>query len=249
MKKTVLSLAMLLAGAQFTFAQFTTPTDHSIEFVTKDGTVVEDGSVLNLTEVEEDPSGDNFGMINSGLYIKNMTNGIVLCKVTNTAEYIPSGAIQFCFGGFCSTYPDNGSPIPGQTVTYPVENYVFVRDVMPIKTEAEAPYLGVADKDLQNEWFLEEGKYGTARESIQIEIYVADASENVTFKAKGPKITVNFVYADPAGISGNTADKKLSSLTYYDLSGRKVSNPTNGVYVKKFVYADGTVNTEKVTVK
>ena len=40
-----------------------------------------------------------------------------------------------------------------------------------------------------------------------------------------------------------------TSVTYYDLSGRKVQNPKHGVFVKKTVMSDGKVKTGKMVVE
>lgn len=43
--------------------------------------------------------------------------------------------------------------------------------------------------------------------------------------------------------------KNISKTTYYDLSGRQVSKPQNGVFVKNITYADGTTKAQKVVLK
>lgn len=51
------------------------------------------------------------------------------------------------------------------------------------------------------------------------------------------------------GIKNASADAKAMSVTYYDLSGRKVQNPKHGVFVKKTVMSDGKVKTGKMVVE
>ncbi len=48
------------------------------------------------------------------------------------------------------------------------------------------------------------------------------------------------------GINDMTANKQVASTTYFDLAGRQVNNPTDGVFVKSVRYTDGTVVTVKV---
>ncbi|MCC8071826.1 MAG: hypothetical protein LIO90_08520 [Bacteroidales bacterium] len=43
--------------------------------------------------------------------------------------------------------------------------------------------------------------------------------------------------------------KDVKAVEYYDLQGRKVTNPTTGIYVKKNVFTDGTSTVEKISVK
>lgn len=44
----------------------------------------------------------------------------------------------------------------------------------------------------------------------------------------------------------NSSDAVVKSETWYDLSGRRVNNPSNGFYIKKTVYADGKKKTVKL---
>ena len=62
----------------------------------------------------------------------------------------------------------------------------------------------------------------------------------------------DIVYSDGSvvtGIKNASADAKAMSVTYYDLSGRKVQNPKHGVFVKKTVMSDGKVKTGKMVVE
>ena len=42
---------------------------------------------------------------------------------------------------------------------------------------------------------------------------------------------------------------RVKSVAYYDASGRRVSSPSGGLYIKSVTYADGTVKTYKVVLK
>jgi hypothetical protein len=44
-------------------------------------------------------------------------------------------------------------------------------------------------------------------------------------------------------------NSEVASEVYYDLAGRRVLNPTSGLYVKRTVYADGSVKTTKQVIK
>jgi hypothetical protein len=61
----------------------------------------------------------------------------------------------------------------------------------------------------------------------------------------------NIVYYVITGINNATAStaKNVKSVTYTDISGRKVSNPVRGLYIKTETYTDGTTNNSKVLVK
>ena len=51
------------------------------------------------------------------------------------------------------------------------------------------------------------------------------------------------------GIDDRNALQQAVKTTYYDMSGRKVLVPSNGVYLKNVQYQDGTNHTEKVMIK
>lgn len=236
MKKTLLSI-VFIATASFAFAD----VDHTMEFVDKDGNIVADGSVINRTEVEEDDFGDM--QIKSGLYAKNTSSKAVNIGFTITAENVPSGQFRHCFPGSC-----NNTPQHPELATYPIIGSVDTRAVGSTGTTIKAG----ETQDLQSEWILESGKYGTCTVKYQFHIYTAaiqDGKIVYTSKGDGPSVTVNYIYQDPTGINTNVAEQKLNSVSYYDLSGRKVSHPESGVYVKKMTYADGTVKSQKVAVK
>ena len=53
----------------------------------------------------------------------------------------------------------------------------------------------------------------------------------------------------PAALETIEGAKEVSATVYYDLTGRKVDTPSNGLFIKKTTYSDGTVKTVKRAVK
>jgi hypothetical protein len=51
---------------------------------------------------------------------------------------------------------------------------------------------------------------------------------------------------EPASIGETLADDAIVAEQYYDLSGRRVSQPTNGIYVRRATTASGHVISTKV---
>ncbi|MBP5385842.1 MAG: thioredoxin family protein [Prevotella sp.] len=51
------------------------------------------------------------------------------------------------------------------------------------------------------------------------------------------------------GIKGTTEARTVDSVSYYDLSGRKVLLPNNGIYIQSIRYKDGSTSNKKVLVK
>lgn len=231
MKKLFLSLA-LIASASFVYAD----VNHTFEFVDAKGNIVADGSVVNRTELEENAFGTM--QISSGLYVENKSDQHYACGFSLTIKEMPSGSFQHCFPNSCSVYDKSKVGI------------LQDRGTLDLGPEVGA-------QDLQSEWIVEDGVYGTCVVTYQLSVYKSEyvnkyggywqaTSERV---GDGPSVTVNYIYADPAGISTNVAEQKLSTVTYYDLSGRKVSKSASGVYVKKMSYADGSVKSVKVALK
>jgi hypothetical protein len=60
---------------------------------------------------------------------------------------------------------------------------------------------------------------------------------------------VEYILDEELGISSTTGKSSVNRVEYYDLAGRRVSSPAHGVYVKRIVMADGTVETSKVAVE
>ena len=66
----------------------------------------------------------------------------------------------------------------------------------------------------------------------------------------GSGITTYDADSDVDGISHSWADKKIESVSYTDLAGRKLDHPAaKGVSLRTIQYSDGTVRTQKVVLK
>ncbi|MBD5328392.1 MAG: hypothetical protein HDS03_00645 [Bacteroides sp.] len=71
----------------------------------------------------------------------------------------------------------------------------------------------------------------------------------VVYKADDKNIYSDMLYApgyEPSGIAASFADKNISNVRYYDLSGCAVECPSSGIFVKQVVYSDGSVTTSKI---
>lgn len=74
---------------------------------------------------------------------------------------------------------------------------------------------------------------------------VTNKSDLVNFNLE----TGNTNIVKPAALETIESAKEVSATVYYDLTGRKVDNPSNGLFIKKTIYSDGTVKTVKRAVK
>ena len=85
--------------------------------------------------------------------------------------------------------------------------------------------------------------YFTGFENIGIQTIYMEEDENggVT------EVKSEIAYYEQDGISSVSNDSRIvKSVEYYDLSGRPVINPKNGLYVARIIYADGTVSNQKI---
>lgn len=218
-------------GLLISCAAASAQTDDTFQFVTADGTVVPDGSTIPVTATEEDELSGKVEM-KSGLYVKyNRESGGAYLSVGYSVS-APNGDVQLCFPINCSTITGTG------------------------ETGGGAIKAGDDPKDLQTEWFptaygtatvvytIKHYEYAGMRESLGLMTpvydYVSDCST----------VTVNYEYKDPASIiNGVSAGITPLSTTYYDMAGRVVMTPRNGLYIKKATMSDGSVNTAKVVMR
>ena len=190
-------------------------SDDTFYFVDKNGNIVPDGSELTVTAVEENIFGGV--MMPTGLYIKSNKSGTLYGSMSYNVIEISSGAFQVCFPENCTMAEKIG--------------------------EYETPAGIVKAEDIQAEWMPD--TYGTAKVTLQPKTYKHNnVTGNTSFVGYGPKITLNFVYADPAGITNAGAEGK-KEIGRYTLDGRKLEQPKNGINIIKT--NDG--KTHKVLIK
>ena len=49
-----------------------------------------------------------------------------------------------------------------------------------------------------------------------------------------------------SGVEGVMADRQVETVNYYDLQGRAITNPGNGMCVRITRYTDGSINADKI---
>lgn len=189
--------------------------DFMFEFAKPDGTIIPDGSVVEVTafEKEEDPgTGEVFVMMNSGLFARR-TNASESQEVrmAYTVERMDNGDMQICFPSVCSKVSSvaSGATKPGTLFS--------------------------TNQPLATEWFPTE--YGTCTLKARLEAVEATSGGNYKTVDAGPTITIRFVYADPAHV---TATAMIASpVAYYTLGGQRVSTLHHGVNVVRM--SDGRI--------
>lgn len=184
------------------------------------GNEVADGSVITVNELDGD-------QISSGLYVSNTTSDPIYVSVEYDIQTLPNGTSQICFPMNCVSQTKVG--------TYETQYGTMSAN---------------ETKSLQAEWMPE--AYGTSTVVYTIKYYKKDGafpSYTYTYIGDGPSVTVNYEYKDPAGVNATTLTDNVRSTEYFNMAGQKVGNPTKGVYVKRTVTTNGTVNANKVAVK
>ena len=237
MMKKIYSLAFCLAmGVETLFAQKNT----DLQFVTidEDGNetgVVEDGATIDASTLVEDAFQGNF--ISTGLGVKNTTDSGKRVQIDYELISLDNGEITCCFST-CANYSKNGtyySPLlskSGNRVNLPV-----------VKKNSVS--------DLAGEWFY--AAKGKATVKFTIKVGTANSSktdsEGIVYDVvEGPSVTVNFLNGVVSGINHAKTDDVVST-SYVDLAGRKVANPTQGIYVKQTLLKNGQVKNSKVIIK
>lgn len=190
------------------------------QFADKDGNIIADGSTLTLTETETDA----FGMIQmpTGLYVKNTTDQAAQIGGVYTIVSISSGSFQSCPFNSCTA-----QSTPGE--------YETANGQM---TAGELQFL-------MSEWFPE--AEGTCKVTYQLRSYKKNPITGKSTKDKdGPKITLNFNYSTTA-VKNVVNGKQVSTVEYFNLTGKRVNPSKHGMYIVKTTYADGTTKTVKRT--
>ena len=195
--------------------------DFPLQFADKDGNIIADGTVINLTSFET----DDFGTVQmpTRLYVKNTTDAPVQGGAVYEIQSISNGAFQTCFPANCvrqqncGLYEANNGNIEANELRY-----------------------------MQTEWFPE--SEGTCVVTYQLRTYRQNPNTGKWIvDGNGPEITLNFSYA-PTGIEAITDSKEVKAVAYYTQQGQRVHPQRQGLHVVKTTLADGTVTIKKIVI-
>lgn len=203
--------------------------DTEVVFADADGNAYADGEVLVLTDLEEnimgDVASDNVYQINSGLYVYNMSESVREVGLKYTVEEISRGTHSCCFPTLCVTMTSTGE---------------YETDHTTMKAGAL--------KNQITEWYT--AGEGNCTATYTIQLYSYDSStKSYNYLGEGNTITVKYVYSSSTGINTVSAGDNVLDTEYYDITGRKTSNPSHGVFIKKTRLTDGTTKAQKVILK
>lgn len=165
------------------------------------------------------------GQISSGLYVSNTSAWGQNIIVEYDVQTLPSGSTQICFPMACVSQTKTG--------TY------------------ETPYGSMrsgATLSLQAEW-MNPTDYGVSTVTYSIKYIEVNDDFSTSYIGDGPSVTVNYKYADPAGVNSVENKAEAKSTEYFDLAGQRVATPHDGVYVVRTTYNNGKTIASKVVLK
>lgn len=242
MKKLYTLAAALLFGAAALFAQ----DEQYVQFVelNKAGEYVpfENGATITRSTIETVDDGFEVSVfINSGLYVKTLKDNDIMTRVAYNIKSLPNGRHSICYGNCVEKTETGQFYYPGLSTSGNITSTVTNPKGDP--------------KSLAAEWFCT--AEGTAVVEYSVDALEQDGAEMVPKPGGGfistPKykvvksctITVNYVN-DPTGIDNVNAED-IVATEYFDITGKRVAKPANGLFIKKTTDSEGRVKTKKVT--
>ncbi len=79
--------------------------------------------------------------------------------------------------------------------------------------------------------------------------YTVEALAGPDMMGSLPSDVVEVTTGDNAGVGSTIAEANVVSVEYYDVTGRTVIQPQNGLYIRRTVMSDGSVSTDKIIIK
>ena len=199
--------AMLCLGTVNVAAQDEEELDESFIFVDEEGNEIANGSTVTFVGGKPDPITGKI-QVDVEVSVKNTLPSAEYCSLHIVTTSLPSGSITSCFPSLCtSNIPadyesDSGSLFSGET------------------------------RGLQTEWYVEDGKYGTATLTLQLRHMEKFATTYIPV-GEGPTINVNLIYSDPAAIDGIEGNDNTRIVARYNANGQIVKSPVKGVNILK----------------
>ena len=245
MKKLYTIMAAMLLCA----ANLSAQENGYVQFVEKNAAgeyvTIADGATVTRTTLVEDEMGMGDDFISSGLFVKNISGDALQTYIDINIETMPFGTHSICYKGTCLTQNATGE------YTYPASILSSKGNIMNVSGLAKDEAAS-----LMAEWICgtKEGKaivkytvHACQKDGTETVIIAGRPNSKPIYKVVESKtVTVNYLY-DPtgAGIDGVKADKAVRT-EYLDITGKRIQEPANGLYIKKSTMSDGTVITRKI---
>ena len=245
MKKLYTIMAAMLLCA----ANLSAQENGYVQFVEKNAAgeyvTLADGATVTRTTLVEDEMGMGDDFISSGLFVKNISGDALQAYLDINIETMPFGTHSICYKGSCLKQNATGE------YTHPTSVLSSKGNIMNVSGLTKDEAAG-----LEAEWICgaKEGKaivkytvHACQQDGTELVFIAGKPSNKPIYKVVESKtVTVNYLY-DPtgAGIDGIQADKAVRT-EYLDITGKRIQEPANGLYIKKSTMSDGTVITRKI---
>ena len=230
-----------------------------------DGTLYADTNIVFATSPQTNPDNANIADYFEGVYIKPQDPSTFTNPVGPDDIYLGGfdgiPAIEFNLptldveGNLLNV--DNiyiSAYVNSQIFTFTPDDYYDLEDLGIDEPTTELPYnFGNGWDFFQVDTWHTINIYGIPEDTIYNigiqSIYYPDGKDvnpdNVL------KSTIIYVGSpeDPSSVGGIEEAKEIKEVRFFDMQGRQVANPSNGVYVKKTAFTDGSVEASKITVR
>ena len=167
--------------------------------------------------------------------------GFEISAVSTTGDILLTGNLYY------SIYIDGELEL----FEYDPDGVPYTHYFMLPEPTTEIPFMFTNDGDLDiwTETERQVGYYydGVTTMGVQAVYYFDDqrtVSDIVTLNLETGEVTVS-----AAGIQSPSIGTEVVSTEYFDLSGRRVADPHNGIFIKKTVMNDGKVISSKVAIR
>ena len=192
----------------------------------------EEGNVIVNTKVQTHFDQKNNNRFRLAYYITE--DGVGPYRQTNYY------AASYGNGYVCAGWEKKGtsvSTIYDEVVRVAVGGVTGVSSSLPAQLAADEEYEHaetISIKDIKND-------------KINVVAYIVDNATSEVINAKMITVDNDYYIAGVDEIAATDAD--VVSKTYYNVNGVEVKDPSNGIYILRSVYSDGTVKAEKVVVE
>ena len=119
------------------------------------------------------------------------------------------------------------------------EDYLIDEDLTVIPWRFDSPYIWIYGGIAREVDFFMDGISTLGVQSVYNYNNVETRSEIVTINSDGTSVSVDTP----------VSNKEIAHVVYFDLTGRVVTNPEDGIYIKHTRYVDGTSVTAKEVIR
>ncbi|MDE7414624.1 MAG: hypothetical protein K2N05_12665 [Muribaculaceae bacterium] len=237
--------------------------NQSVFFFQNGFTMNGEGTLAAMSAEIEDPDADPFDWNSTTLrptYMLDLTTGDLKDVSGKDPEDYPLPRQILSDGTVIGCTPEGFGVLPVSYVMGPKhDGYVDFPTYLATVNPAGATWLKENfTKEIEEEVYNDqtgEWDFITSEKLLAGSVVVSDDWSVVSagIHAYIYSMDVSFesyvIFGEGSGIESVASDASLVSKKYYDLNGLEVKDPSNGIYVERAVYSDGSVVTTKTAKK